>query len=167
MLITSLNISSSLLSKAKVQTRTEAGRAAEDPMVMARTKFINAVQEQQALIDSTESGETYVSDTKRSFTDKETGEVKERAKRLRKWFWRSGDGYSCQLYYGNKIGLDQVFSFNTVQDLHEFLDGIMVEARNGVLDQMFQQFKGQRGKKSVLDVENPQPRNIKPSKNGR
>ena len=145
MLMNQLSVSSTLLTKAKVLSRESAGRGSEDPILMSRRKFIEAIHEQQMILESDEKGEAYCSDIKRTHIDKNTGETFERSKRIRKWFWKSGDNYNLSLYYGNKVAIDQVFQFTNAQDLHDFLNGIAGEARKGVLDAVFKQFKGSKG----------------------
>ncbi len=143
------NFSTKVLSKAKVFEKEVASRsmATADPLKVARNKFIQAIDEQKSILEADASGEAYVSATMRRHIDKETGETYEKSKRLRRWFWKNGELYRLQLYYGNKHLIEQVFEFASSQDVQEFFDGIIDETNRGILDESFISLKRKNGRK--------------------
>ncbi len=152
------NFSSKLLAKAKVLDKNAASRAAtfSDPAQNARDKFIIAALEQIDILKCDIAAVQYVSPDIRLHYDKITGETIERCKRLKRWFWKhSSDEWRIQLYYGNKHLIDTVFAFKNPDDVLEFLEGIIKETQNGVLDDAFKLQRGKRHTATVPDKKVP------------
>lgn len=92
----------SIISSLKLTDQRKYG--SHSPELRFRSKALEALNEQLAIVQTEIEGKTYSVNVRRFITDGEGNRVvKEGPKRLRKWFWHNTSGvWFLEFRYGNK-----------------------------------------------------------------